>query len=92
MSEGVKGALGPGPCPIGEKGIEGPAGPDALEAETLLEFRGKDCDLEVHNTSTVKLFIDRDRNRIGVKDVKEGTEQYYVPLSDVLDLLKRGVL
>lgn len=88
MSEGVKGALGPGPCPKGEKGEEGPPGPDALETETLLEFRGQDG---THNTSTVKLFIDRSHNRLGVTDAKGG-EQYYVPLSDVLDLLKRGVL
>lgn len=63
----------------------------AIEADTLVEYRGKDGNKDVHNTTQAKLFVDREKNRIGVRD-PQGNGLTYVPLSDVLDLLKKTAL
>lgn len=61
-----------------------------LETQVLVEYRGSENGRAVHNTSSQILFVDKTKNRIGIKDIYGG--HVYVPLSDVLDLLKRGVL
>lgn len=64
---------------------------ESVETDTLLEYRGKDGDRDIHNTSQAKLFVDRENNRLGIRD-PNGDGLTYVPLSDVLELLKRTAL
>lgn len=63
---------------------------DALEKPVLVEYKGIYEDGEYHNTSTETLYVDKENNQIGLKDVFGG--RVYLPLSDVLELLKRGVI
>jgi|FLYN01.1.fsa_nt_gi hypothetical protein len=67
--------------------------PDSFELPVVVEYRGRDSHAgeEVHHTSSAfRLFVDRARNRFGVKS--ENGDVYYVPLSSVLEILRKGVL
>lgn len=89
MKEETEGRLGPGPCPKGpgERGE-----PGILESDVLVEYRGSDGQREIHNTAGARLFVDPSRNRLGVRGPGSSDGEYYVPLSEVLALLKKGVL
>lgn len=90
MKEGVEGRLGPGPCPSGHPGA--PGEPGIPEEDVLVEYRGTQDGREVHNTASAKLFVDRARNRLGVRGAAPMDGICYVPLSQVLEFLKKGVL
>lgn len=61
-----------------------------LVAPVLVEYKGIQDGEDCHNTSTETLYVDKTKNEIGVRDVFGG--RIFVPLSDVLELLKRGVI
>lgn len=48
---------------------------------------------ELPSVKQVRLFVDKDNNRLGISD-PEGRDalKFQVPLSDVLTLLKQGVI
>lgn len=77
-------------CDPGPKGAPGPTG--IPEAEVLMEFRDRKDGVDVIEKFRAKLFVDRERNRLGVMPIDGHRSELYMPLSDMLSFLKREVL
>ena len=78
-------------CPTGPKGIEGWSSTDIVHTkmarlESVCKVDGK----EVRDGRDELLYVDRTRQELGVR-LTTG-DRIFVPLADVLELLKKGVL
>lgn len=86
---GPVGARGPGPCPAGPPGPVGPAGA-APSKPVRVENVNVESGKEVRSSVDGILYVDKARGEVGIRSAQG--DRVFVPLKDVLELLRKEVL